>query len=301
MNLAQIDLNLLVVFDALMSERQVTRAGERLGLSQPATSNALARLRHLTHDSLFVRTNAGLQPTPVAIALARQIQPALHHIQLALSPEPPFAPGTSDRVFTLGMTDYVEFVLLPPLLHALETVAPHVKIQVKAGDRQHLLGLLDTGDIDVACGLFPEQIAWHEQQQLFREQYVCVCRRHHPIIGDSLSLDDYLATSHLLVSIKEDRVGRVDQLLAGQGLSRRVTLSLPHFLVVPAILARTNLMATLAKRVANEFAADPRLKILPCPLPLDGFAVSMRWHQSTRNHASYRWLRAMLAEVAIAL
>lgn len=299
MNLFGIDLNLLVVFDALMTECHVTRAGERIGLSQPATSNALARLRNLTQDELFVRTNAGLKPTLVAIALAQQIQPALNQIQTALLQEKTFDPITSDRVFTIGMTDYVEFVLLPHLLEILETKAPNIKIQVRSGDRQHLLSLLDNGGVDLVCGLFPEQIAWHENQFLFQEQYVCVCRRDHPLIGDFLSLEDYLATSHLLVSIREDMVGRVDTLLAAQKLRRRITISIPHFLVAPSILARTNLVATLAERVANEFANAQHLKVLPCPLPIKGFSVVMRWHRSTHNHPTYVWLRATVREVAM--
>ncbi|MGB3494416.1 MAG: LysR family transcriptional regulator [Elainellaceae cyanobacterium] len=296
MNLAGIDLNLLVVFDALMTERHVTRAGERIGLSQPATSNALARLRNLTRDELFVRSQGQLHPTPVAIALSQQIQPALKQIQTALLQERNFDPTTSDRVFTVGMTDYVEFVVLPRLLEMLATRAPHIKVQVRAGDRQQMFALLDNGEADLICGVFPEQIAWHDQQKLFQERYVCVCRRDHPWIGESLSLEEYLLASHLLVSIKGDMVGRVDKLLARQHLKRQITLSIPHFLIAPFILARTNLVATLAKRVANEFAATQNLKIFPCPLPLEGFAVSMRSHQSTRNHATHIWMRGILTE-----
>ncbi|NEP19687.1 MAG: LysR family transcriptional regulator [Leptolyngbya sp. SIO4C1] len=215
MNLYGTDLNLLTVFDALMAERHVTRAGERLGLSQPATSNALARLRQLTRDELFVRSGGRLQPTPTAIALAQQIQPALQQIAAALQREQPFEPATSDRVFTIGMTDYVEFALLPKLLERLQQVASEVKLQIRAGERSQLLALLDSGEADLICGLFPEQIAWHEGQRLFREEFVCVCRQDHPSIGDTLSLEDYLSVSHLLVSIKGDRTGPIDTLLVG--------------------------------------------------------------------------------------
>ncbi len=299
-NLAGIDLNLLVVFDALMTERHVTRAGERLGLSQPATSNALARLRNLTNDELFVRTSGGLQPTPLALALAQQIQPALQQIQAALSREQNFDPATSDRVFAIGMTDYVEFTVLPRLMEKLQTVAPNIKIQIRSGDRQTLLSLLDTGEIDLACGLFPEQIAWHEEQLLFEENYICVCRRDHPLIGDTLSLEEYVTASHLLVSIKEDMVGRVDKLLAQKNLKRRIAISIPHFLVACFILARTDLVATLAERVAREFVDVQNLKVLPSPLPIGGFSVFMRWHRSTHKHPAHTWLRTTIAEVAIA-
>ncbi|MFN9857073.1 MAG: LysR substrate-binding domain-containing protein, partial [Pseudanabaena sp.] len=242
--LNKIDLNLLVVFDALMHDRHVTRAGERIGLSQPAMSNALARLRHLTKDRLFIRAKSGLQPTPVAIALANQIQPALQQIHLALSSEAGFEPMTSDRVFAIGMTDYVEFVMLPLLLDQLEQVAPNLKIQVRTGDRQQLFDLLDNGKVDLICGVFPEQIPWHQEQLLFKERFVCACRQDHYLIQDSLSLEEYLTTSHLLISIKEDMVGRVDDTLAIQGLSRNIRLSIPHFLVAPSIIARTDLITT---------------------------------------------------------
>jgi DNA-binding transcriptional LysR family regulator len=299
MNLAGIDLNLLVVFDAIMTEGQVTRAGEKLRLSQPATSNALARLRNLTQDELFIRSSGKLQPTPVAIALAQQIQPALNQIQAALSPPQPFDPLTSDRVFSIGMNDYVEFVLLPPLLSKLAATAPHVKIQVRSGNREQQLALLDNGEIDLMCGLFPNKIAWHERQLLFRERFVCVCRQNHPSIGDSLSLEEYVNANHLLVSVQEDMVGRVDYLLAQQNLTRNIAVSTPHFLVAPSILARTNLIVTLVQRVAQEFAPTLNLKILPCPLPLKGFSVFMRWHQSMRDRATNSWLRGIISEVAM--
>jgi DNA-binding transcriptional LysR family regulator len=299
MNLAGIDLNLLVVFDALMTEGQVTRAGEKLGLSQPATSNALARLRNLTKDELFVRSSGKLQPTPVAINLAQQIQPALSQIQAALSPAQPFDPLTSDRVFSIGMNDYVEFVLLPPLLEKLATIAPHVKIQVRSGNREQQLALLDSGEIDVMCGLFPNKIAWHQEQLLFQEQFVCVCRQDHPSIGDTISLEEYVNADHLLVSVQEDLVGRVDFLLAQQNLTRNIAVSTPHFLVAPAILARTDLIATLVERVAKEFAPILNLKIFPCPIPLQGFSVFMRWHQSTGDRDQNTWLRGMITEVSI--
>jgi DNA-binding transcriptional LysR family regulator len=298
MNLTGIDLNLLVVFDAIMTEGQVTRAGEKLGLSQPATSNALARLRNLTKDELFVRNNGKLQPTPVAIALAQQIQPALNQIQTALSPSQLFDPLTSDRVFNIGMNDYVEFVLLPPLLEKLAPIAPHVKIQVRSGNREQQLALLDRGELDLMCGLFPDKITWHEQQLMFKELFVCVCRQNHPSIGDTISLDNYVNADHLLVSVQEDMVGRVDFLLAQQNLARNIVVSTPHFLVAPSILARTNLVATLGERIVKEFAPILKLKILPCPLPLQGFSVFMRWHQSMNDRDANAWLRGIILEVS---
>jgi len=297
-NLAGIDLNLLVVFDALMTEQNVTRAGERIGLSQPATSNALARLRSLINDDLFIRTATGLRPTPTAIALQQQLRPALQQIQAALLEQSTFDPATSDRVFAIGMSDYVEFTLLPSLMQTLQTIAPQVSVQIRSGDRQKILSLLDNGEIDLACGVFPEKIAGHQEQLLFQERYVCVCRQDHPTIDSSLSLEEYLSVSHLLVSVKEDRVGRVDTLLAEQNLKRHIALSIPHFLTAPFILAQTDLVATLAHRVALTFANHQGLKLLPLPLPIAGFSVSMRWHCTTDSSPACQWLRSLVLEVS---
>lgn len=298
MNLAGWDLNLLVVFDALITEQHLTRASERVGLSQPATSNALARLRKLTQDELFVRTKGRFQPTPVAIALARQIQPALQQIDTALVQTKPFDPATSDRIFSLGMSDYTAFLILPELLKTLKSLAPKIAVQVRTGERDRLLKLLDEGKVDVLCGVFPENIPWHQSQKLFEETFVCVCRQDHPQIGSEISLLQYSEAEHLLVSVAGDRSGRVDRILQQQGLSRHVSVAVPHFLVAPFILAQTDLIAMLAKRVAERFAQMQALKLLPSPVALTGFSVVMRWHQSSQTHAEQIWLRSQIEAVS---
>lgn len=303
--LAGLDLNLLVVFDALMVERHVTRAGENVGLSQPATSNALARLRRLTQDDLFIRTAGGLLPTPVAIALHQQIRPALQHIQTALEDPVPFDPAQSERIFSMGMSDYMAFVLLPPLMRRLQELAPKINLQIRSGDRQKQLALLDEGSLDLLCGVFPERIRWHQQMWLFDEAYVCVCRQDHPLLksaqGTPLTqwtLEAYLRADHLLVSVQEDRVGRVDALLKAQGLERRVALSIPHFLTAPFILAQTDLVATLARRVAVTFAQSHSLWVLPLPFELGGFGTFARWHESMAGIPAHQWLRGVVRETA---
>ncbi|MEL6779935.1 MAG: LysR family transcriptional regulator, partial [Cyanobacteria bacterium J06597_16] len=285
MNLSGWDLNLLVVFDALITEQHLTRASERVGLSQPATSNALARLRKLTQDELFVRTKGRFQPTPVAIALAQQIQPALQQIDTALVQTKPFDPATSDHIFSLGMSDYTAFLILPELLKTLKSLAPKIAVQVRTGERDRLLKLLDEGKVDVLCGVFPENIPWHQSQKLFEETFVCVCRQDHPQIGSEISLLQYSEAEHLLVSVAGDRSGRIDRILQQQGLSRHVSVAVPHFLVAPFILAQTDLIAMLAKRVAERFAQRQALKLLQSPVALTGFSVVMRWHQSSQTHA----------------
>jgi DNA-binding transcriptional LysR family regulator len=297
MNLAGIDLNLLVVFDAIMRDRNVTRAGARLGLSQPATSNALARLRKLTNDELFVRMSGALHPTPIAIELASQIQPSLQQIDRALTREVSFDPVHSDRVFTIGMSDYTSFAILPKLLSKLQSIAPHIVIQIRSGDRAKQMALLDNGEVDIICGVFPKNIAWYHTQLLFHERYVCVCRQDRFNSAESLSLENYVAANHLLVSIAEDRIGRIDRYLAKQNMQRHIAISLPHFLVAPFILARTDLVATLPERIARSFTTMQDLQILPVPLSTEGFSVFMHWHQSCDRHPAHTWLRSLLIDI----
>lgn len=252
-------------------------------------------------DELFVRKTTGLSPTPKAIALAQQLRPALQQIQSALLEPPNFDPATSERVFAIGMSDYVEFILLPRLVETVQVIAPNISWQIRSGERQKLLTLLDKGEIDLVCGLFPEKNSSHKEQFLFHEVYCCVCRQAHPRIGSNLSTEDYLAESHLLISIQEDRVGRVDTLLAQKNLQRHIAVSIPHFLIAPFILAQSNLLATLPQRVALTFTQSQSLKLLPVPLPLEGFSVFMRWHQSTDNIPADEWLRALMTQVSSAI
>ncbi|CAN1211151.1 LysR family transcriptional regulator [Tumidithrix helvetica PCC 7403] len=298
MNMAGVDLNLLVVFDALMQERNVTRAAMRIGLSQPATSSALARLRHLFDDPLLVKTPSGMQPTPKALQLSEVLRSALWQIQSAMTEPERFLPETSERVFRLGMSDYAEMVFLPKLMQQLSHQAPHLQLQVRATDRQEVLTLLDEDRIDLAIGFHPQQAAWHQKQELFKERFVCVCRQNHPSVRSPLTLETYLAASHLLVSLREDPIGRIDRNLAEQNLQRHIALSIPHFLLTGFILAQTDLLAALPERLARVWMELQPLQVLPLPIPVSGFAVSMLWHTKNQNELGHTWLRSLFGQIA---
>ena len=297
-NLAAIDLNLLVVFDALMSERNVTRAGKKIGLSQPATSNALARLRNLFEDDLFVRTPNGMQPTPRAINLSHPIGQVLLKIQSTLEKESVFSPEASERVFSIGMSDHGELVLLPKLMQSLEKEAPKVKIRVRSLEREAALKMIDKDELDLVIGFFPEHSSWHEEKALFQERFVGVCRKGNDKLSEQVTLEEYLGSGHLMVSPNnEDMTGFIDQILEQKNLRRHIAMSVPHFLVAPFVLADTDLIATLAERVAKTYLDILSLRIFDLPLDAGGFPVSMLWHTKNNSDLAHTWLREVVAQV----
>ncbi len=292
-NLDGVDLNLLRVLDALLAERHVTRAAQRLGLSQPATSHALARLRTLLRDPLFVRTPRGLEPTARAAALAVPLREALGTLAAVVSGDGAFTPATTKRTFTLASTDYGTFMLVQPLLARVRETAPRVDLWMRPM-RDDAWDQLALGDVDLAVGPLvnlPPRASLH-RKVLYKERFVCVVRRDHPIVKKRLDLDTFLAVSHLLVAPRGKPGGVVDTALAERGLSRRVALAVPHFLAAPHLVASSDLVLAVGARVAAAFSAMLPLKVFDPPLPVPGFDVGMAWHERTHHDAAHRWLRA---------
>lgn len=296
-NLAGVDLNLLVVFDALMTEQNVTRAAEKIGLSQPATSSALARLRLLFKDELFVKTSRGVTPTPRAVSLVDPIRQALLQIQSVLSSEEQFKPATSERIFRLGMDDYTELVFLPGLLKCLEQQAPKVKLQILATNWMRSPKLLDADEIDLAVGYCPQWQSWHQRQTLYEEKFVCAARRGHPAMNKQIAIEQYLAASHLLMSPKGDLAGLVDQTLEQHKLKRNVVMAVPNFLAIPFVLASTNLIATLPEQLIKSCDEALNLSISPLPFEMPGFSVDLLWHSKSDRDPGLIWLRTTLVQI----
>lgn len=295
--LAGIDLNLMVVFDALMTEHHLTRAAEKIGLSQPATSNALARLRKLFKDDLFIKTSRGVTPTPRAIELAQPIRQALEQIQFVVSSQPEFDPASSDRTFHLGMDDYTEIVFLPKILQEIELFAPNVRIQIRSSNWQKAPKLLDADEIDLAIGYCPQHQTWHQRQTLYEERFICVANMKRFKQRKAIALEEYVAASHLLVSPKEDMVGMVDEILVQQNLQRHVALSVPNFLIVPFILNNTDLIATLPTQIVQTFVEVWQLHASPLPFEMPGFSVDLLWHIKSDRDLGHRWLRNLIAQI----
>lgn len=298
-----IDLNLLVAFDALMSERNVTRAAIQVGVSQPAMSAALSRLRTLLADPLFQRSADGLLPTARARELAAPIAQALQQIEAAMVQQPAFHPETASLTFRLGLQDYPTLVLLPALLEALEKSMPGVSLNVLAfNDRDAAVDLLDAGMIDVAIGVLPGNTDGRIlTRPLLRDEFVTIVSTDPLAAGRAMDLAGYLDLQHVLVSPEGQLHGLVDQALAQQGLKRKLALTLPQLFAVPAVVARTNMAATILKRVALQAQASHGLMLFAPPLALPDIVFHLIWHRRSDSHPAQRWFREFIAEQAVAL
>lgn len=298
-----IDLNLLAAFDALMSERNVTRAATQVGVSQPAMSAALSRLRRLLGDPLFLRSADGLLPTPRARELAGPISAALRQIESTLVKTPGFVPGEASLTFNLGLSDYPAFVLLPALLQAIGRQAPGVSVSVHSfNDRDHAVDLLDAGAIDAAIGVPPTHADVRIlTRPILSDEFVTIVASDHPVARRGMSMTTYLALPHVLVSPEGERHGIVDQALAQQGRRRKLAVTLPQMFAAPAVVARTGMTATVMKRVALSSPASRQLVLFPPPVALPEVVFNLIWHRRSDPHPAQRWFRDCIAAQAAAL
>jgi DNA-binding transcriptional LysR family regulator len=293
--MAQIDLNLLVALEALLEERSVTRAGRRIGLSQPAMSNALSRLREHLDDALLVRSGGGMALTPHAEAILPQLREALVQVRRVVEKPRPFDPQTANQRFSLLATDFIEMVALPSLAGRVLRAAPRITLDVRPFGEIEAVEGLRSGALDLVLGVYSEAPVGCHLAPLFQEGFLCVVRRGNPALGKGrLTLKRYAALPHLLVAPRRSGPGAVDVALQKQGLSRRVALYVSHFLVAPLIVAQSDLVATLPARAARLLAAHHDLLLMKPPVALSGFTVSQVWHDRTDTSPPHRWLRAQV-------
>lgn len=301
MDLAGVDLNLLVVFDALMAERHVTRAGERIGLSQPAVSAALNRLRHLLRDDLFIRRADQMQPTRRAQELAVPLRQALIQIQTALEPQM-FDPAIARRTFKLATNDFAASILLPSLSTKLSLEAPNVDLRLIYADDAWGMKLLEEDVIDLAIAPFESPQPQFERQHLLDPGgFLCVMRKGHPLADKPLTVESFAVTPQLLISRTGDASGFVDEILAEVGLKRRVAFTVPSFLLAPIVLAQTDYIAVLPRQLVEMFQQMTDLIAYEPPFPQRKFPLGMLWHQRLSKDPGHLWLRNTLKEVAAAI
>jgi len=287
-----------VVFLELYRERRVSVVAEQLGLTQPAVSNALARLRKMMNDELFLRSARGMEPTPYAVQLAEPIAEALTRIRDTLERQLEFDPTTSTRKFTVAMTDLGEIHFLPRLMRRLGEVAPGVTISTVRNTAVNLADELEAGRVDLALGLLPQLKGGFFQRLLFRQRYVCLFREGHALDRESMSLEDFEAAQHIVVVAGGTGHAIVDDTIARRNVRRDVRLSVPHFVALGHILSTTDLIATAPERYVREGMKPFKLKYLPHPVPFPEFDVNLFWHAKFHKEPGSQWLRNELAGLA---
>lgn len=297
MNLSSVDLNLLVAFDALMAERHVSRAALRLGRTQSGLSHALSRLRALFQDELFVRGPRGMIPTSRALALRGPIRTALEGIASAITGDEAFIPETATRRFTIGVSDYTSFLFLSGIIQAIQQTAPGVHLLARHVNKVEGPELVLSGELDLALGNYPGSSLRLKEEVLYNERVICAARRGHPAMKKKLTLEGYLASHHLQVSINGDPVGLTDEILARQEKVRHIAAVVPYYMVVPAILEKTDLVATVSERIPVLFEKTNKLALADTPFEFPPIPIAQIYDQRFESDEGHAWLRSIISQV----
>ncbi len=298
-DLKNIDLNLLPVLVAILEERNITRAGERLHRGQPAVSAALARLRDLFQDDLLVRSGRAMVSTPKADALLPCVNSLLREIENVVFETELFDPAASDRVFRIGFPDDQEAALLPPLLAALTKDAPNVRLVARSVTYETVGEQIDNGDVDLAVTVLDAPVKpWQRVRAVGSAGFCCLFNPRILNIKAPVSIDDYVRVPHVLVSFNGAFSGIVDEALRPVGRTRTVRTVVPRFSALPSLLARLPLMATVPIYVAAHYAREFNLVCCPAPVPITAYAISMIWHQRKEGDLGDRWFRSYVESIA---
>jgi DNA-binding transcriptional LysR family regulator len=299
MNIMDVDLNLLVVFEAVMEARNLTVAGQRLGQAQPTVSHALNRLREVCGDPLFVRARRGVEPTPYALQLAAPVSHALEVLRAALSRGARFDPLAARGSFTLLMSDIGQSTLLPPLVRRVLREAPGIDLTAAQLPRAAYGDALQSGQADLAIGLHRDLKAGFYRQLLFEDHYICVVSADCDGIGPTMSLDTYLNARHVGIISPGLPDVEIDRLLLPAGKSRRISIRVPHFLAAPALVPGTDLVVTVPSRVMAAFPRQPGVRVVKLEVEPPMFRVHQYWHERSHHDAAHQWLRGLVAELFI--
>lgn len=293
MDISRVDLNLLVVFEALLEHQSVTRAGAAIGLSQPAMSAALAKVRVLFDDPLFVRAAGGVKPTARAESLADPVRRVLHAVRSEVLPKARFDPRTTTRTFTLITPDIGEVAFLPRLLARMREQAPRADLRTLAMPPAEIERALESGRADLALGLFPDLTkAGFYQQRLFRNSFICVAAAGREAVTEPLTLRKFLEAAHAVVSPEGRTHDLFERELKKRGCVRRVRLEIPHYLSLPAIIEASDLIATVPRDVGVSFARVAKLRLLEPPVNVS-FDVKQYWHERAHKDPVNLWLRKL--------
>ena len=300
MNLRQIDLNLLVALDALLTERNVTRAGERLCLSQSAMSSTLAKLRHLFDDELLVRVGRQLEPTAYAEEIAGPVRQCLQQLEDLLNARSPFEPEVASRVFRIAATDYAVLLMMAPLVNRLNALAPNISVQfVKLDSTAH--ERLVNSDVDFC--IMPEGIEpTLPSMDLFDDPWVCILSQQHQAIGTQLSLEEFMAQPHMAFNISDDGHASVaDEHLARNGYRRNIVATTVSMTNAPFLLQGTPMLAVVPRRLAERLREAAGIRLLDLPIAVPPLAEKLVWNPRFTHSRPHMWLREQLASIAAGL
>jgi LysR family transcriptional regulator, mexEF-oprN operon transcriptional activator len=297
-DLATFDLNLLRVFDAVARERHVTRAAQRLNLSQPAVSNALARLRAALNDELFLRRPGGVEPTALALSLVEPVAEVLDRLRFTLAAHAPFEPAKSERVFHLAMSEYAEAVLAPPLIETVTREAPGVLLAISHVHRSTAMEMLETSTAELAIAVLPEPTALYTRVRLLPEAFLVLVRPGHPLAEGEMTLARFTAHPHLLHAPDGSRDGALDEPLRAAGFPRRLGAVVAHLSAVPETLKHSDLVMTLSARLATSLAEAHGLVLRPCPVEIRHTRLSLVFHRRFEADQGHAWLRRTLLATA---
>ncbi len=297
MDLTALHLNQLLLVNALLTHTNLSEAAEQIGMSQSAASHALGRLRKQLNDPIFIRTAEGMQPTPYGSRLAHAVKEALQLLRDGMERHGEFAPQMSNRTFNVIMSDVSQTLYLPKLLARLAREAPGVTLRISPVPQKAPNLILESGDVDLAVGAFTHIIAGCRQKRLYKEKYVCVARNDHPMVSDGMSTQAFCSVSHVLVDSKGYVHEQLDRILTQQEMTRHAKLQVPGFQSVPLVVARSELVAIMASRLANVYAELLPLAIMPPPVVLPSYDVKVFWHERFHRDPMNIWLRNLFFEL----
>ena len=296
MKLSDVDLNLFVVFDAIYREQNLTRAGEIIGITQPAVSNSLARLRKLFNDPLFVRTSEGMVPTPVSQNIIGSIRQSLELMRSSVQESESFKPRLSDKRFRISMTDLTQAMLLPELFEGMKKKAPKVSIECYQVHRRDMNIELASGNLDLAIDIPLTPDPQIKQRKLIKHPYVCLVSKKNPFSKGELTTHEYLQLQHIHISTRRGGLGLVDLALGKMGKKRNIVLRTQHYLAAPNLLKNTNFALTIPQAFADLVAESSDTTYLQLPFEVPSLETFLYWHESTDSDQSNKWMRDLISE-----
>ena len=300
MNIRDVDLNLLVMLDALLREQSVTRAARAMDITQPAMSNALKRLRKLLGDPVLVRTASGMQPTARAAQLHRPVRNVLAEMEALIAPNRAFEPETAERLFTILITDYAASILMPHIVDVLEDEAPNIALNILSAGSD-AIDQIERGEADFLVNEFGRLPANFHQQRLWTDRLACLIRADHPALaaaGGTLTLEAFLSQRHVLITQTGVGLSRIDEALADRGLSRTISVLTRHYQLPRELIAHSDMIVALPARIARYQARHLGLVVQPPPIDLPGFEIGMAWGALDHHDMAHRWLRERIIAIA---